>query len=98
MINFFVIFSDIVVSGSITVDCKFRNFLEVFEAVSETEEVLHLHFLIEFDKGVVKFMQLLSLVLFGDVYFFDSAGFFQLPICTNIDFDAITLHSDSSMK
>ena len=52
--DFFVILSDIVVLGSVAIDRKLGDFLEVVEAVTETEKVLHLHFFFEFDKCVVK--------------------------------------------
>ena len=43
---FFVILIFAITLRSITVDCEFRNFLDVVEAVTESEEVSHLHFLI----------------------------------------------------
>ena len=85
--DFFVILSDIVVLGSVAIDRKLGDFLEVVEAVTETEKVLHLHFFFEFDKCVVKLRQLLSLVFLRDVHFFYSAGIFQLPISSWVNFD-----------
>ena len=52
--DFFFILAYAITVSSITVDCKHRDFVEVVETVAETEEVLHLHFLFELDKRIVK--------------------------------------------
>ena len=96
--DFFAILSDIVVMRSIAIDCKFRNFLEIVKTVAKTEEVLHLHFFVEFDKSVVKLRQSLSLELFGDENSFNSIAIAKLPISSWINFYRFFLNSDFTFK
>ena len=82
----------------VTIYHKFRGFLEAVEAATKTQKVLHLYFLIEFNKRVVKLRLPLSLVLFGDVSFFYGAGIFKLPISSWVNFDGFFFYFDSSVK
>ena len=98
VMRLFVILTDAITVSTITVDCKFRNFFKVVEAATKTQKVLHLYFLIEFNKRVVKLRLPLSLVLFGDVSFFYGAGIFKLPISSWVNFDGFFFYFDSSVK
>jgi len=99
MVYLFVLLGDLIVVTSVAIDSNLgRVFFHVVEAVTETEEILHLHFLIEFYECIVKLRQAFNLVLTRYVYIFYGARIFQLPTCTWIDFDGFFFYSDSSVE
>jgi len=77
----FAIFRDIIVTGSVPIDSKFRwTVFEIIEAVAETKEALHLHSLTEFDKGIVEFREFLKrLVPLRYVNIFYCASILSFP-------------------